>query len=303
MNSLEPFTIGRHGYPLLLQTGETANGVEHLIDRQHPHDLFMELAASYSISSERNAAFVYAGLPGEPALGPPTFMHRFSGMDIPESPITHHWLDSSHITFGVLTAGLVLADLKLEASRFTGREPDQHRLDIEEPHLDSHSFRATWNPRPSTSLQASYGRIESPEQLAPDVDVDRTTISAAWQRQGSGSQWGSMLAWGRNRAHPGHILDAWLLESTLRWRDRHTAFTRIERVEKDELFEESDPRAGRVFTVGRIGAGYIVDFLHAPEHIGGLGVSGSISLVPAALEDDYGDMPISGLFFFRLAVR
>src|SRR6185295_3951046 len=108
MLSAEPATIGKQGYPLLLQTGETADGRTPLIDRQHPHDLFMELAGTYSVSSGNRSLYVYAGLPGEPALGPPAFMHRFSGMNDPQAPITHHWLDSSHITYGVLTAGAVI---------------------------------------------------------------------------------------------------------------------------------------------------------------------------------------------------
>src|SRR5947207_2195132 len=140
MLSPDPF-MGANGYPLLLATGETADGRTPLIDRQHPHDLFMELAASYSYNlSSNSSVFLYAGLPGEPALGPSAFMHRTSGMDIPEAPITHHWLDSTHITFGVLTAGVVMDKWKIEASAFRGREPDQHRFDLEAPRL--HSFAA-----------------------------------------------------------------------------------------------------------------------------------------------------------------
>ena len=106
MLSLDP-TQGKSGYPLLFQTGETADGETHLVDRQHPHDLFMELAASYSVPlGHEGSAFVYFGLPGEPALGPPAFMHRFSAMRNPEAPLTHHWLDSTHITFGVATVGV-----------------------------------------------------------------------------------------------------------------------------------------------------------------------------------------------------
>ena len=124
--------MGKSGYPLLLASGETADGVEHLVDRQHPHDFFMELSASYSVKlAEKASAFVYAGLPGEPAFGPPAFMHRQSISTSPEAPITHHWLDSTHITFGVVTAGLVYDRAKLEVSRFNGREPDQHRWNIE----------------------------------------------------------------------------------------------------------------------------------------------------------------------------
>ena len=144
MLSPDPF-MGPRGYPLLLATGETADGKTPLVDRQHPHDLFMELAGTYSRRLSANSSwFVYAGLPGEPALGPSAFMHRTSGMDIPEAPITHHWLDSTHITFGVVTTGLVLDRIKIEASAFRGREPDQHRYDIEAPRLDSFSARVSW---------------------------------------------------------------------------------------------------------------------------------------------------------------
>ncbi|MGZ8364677.1 MAG: hypothetical protein ACXW3D_11375, partial [Caulobacteraceae bacterium] len=133
MLSPDPF-MGAEGYPLLLATGETANGVTHLVDRQHPHDLFMELSATYAHQiTERDSVFVYAGLPGEPAFGPPAFMHRLSIMDSPEAPISHHWLDSTHITFGVVTAGFVHDTWKIEASAFKGREPDEHRYDIETP--------------------------------------------------------------------------------------------------------------------------------------------------------------------------
>ncbi len=93
MMSLDPATVGRKGYPDLLQTGETADGNTPLIDHQHPHDLFMELAGTYSHPTmEGQSAFVYFGYPGEPALGPVTFMHRYSGIEFPEAPITHHCL-------------------------------------------------------------------------------------------------------------------------------------------------------------------------------------------------------------------
>ena len=160
--------MGKRGYPLLLASGETADGVTGLVDRQHPHDLFMELSASYSHPiGEGSSAFLYAGLPGEPAFGPPAFMHRLSIMDSPEAPISHHWLDSTHVSFGVVTAGLVVDGFKLEASRFNGREPDQHRWDIETGPLDSTSLRLSWNPTPNLALQASWAHLASPEQLAP----------------------------------------------------------------------------------------------------------------------------------------
>lgn len=130
--------MGKSGYPLLLASGETADGVEHLIDRQHPHDFFMELSASVSQDIGRGSSlFLYGGLPGEPAFGPPAFMHRGAAMQSPQAPISHHWLDSTHISFGVLTGGVVLGPGKLELSRFNGREPDQYRWNIETGPLDS----------------------------------------------------------------------------------------------------------------------------------------------------------------------
>ena len=302
MLSAEPATIGRRGYPLLLQTGETADGVTPLVDRQHPHDLFMELAGVYSVSRGDRSLFLYAGLPGEPALGPPAYMHRFSGLDIPVAPIAHHWLDSSHISHGVLTAGAVADRVKIEASAFKGREPDQHRWDIESPKLDSHAFRLSVNPAPALALQASYGRLASPEQLEPAVDQDRATASAMVDGDWSGGHWEATLAWGRNRNRPGHTLDAWLGEATAE-HEAHTLFARAERVEKDELFEAPDPRAGRVFAVGELGAGYRYDLRRA-EHLAlGLGVMGTLALVPDALRDAYGSTPASLLVFASARLR
>ena len=304
MLSLEPATIGKEGYPLLLQTGETADGRTHLIDRQHPHDLFMELAGTYNVSSGNRSLFVYGGLPGEPALGPPAFMHRFSGLNIPVAPITHHWLDSSHITFGVLTAGAVVDRIKVEASAFRGREPDQDRWDIETPKLDSHAFRVSVNPTERWSLQVSYGRIHSPEQLEPEVDQDRTTASAMYDGTlGDTGRWEGTLAWGRNRNRPGHLLDALTAEVTAEFAERHTFFARAERVEKDELFLEPDSRAGQAFDVGELTAGYRYDFWRHGHMALGVGAAGTVSQIPRSLRDTYGDSPTSGLLFVRAALH
>src|SRR5579862_3540484 len=146
MLSLDP-AMGKGGYPLLFQTGETADGVTTLVDRQHPHDFFMELSAAYSQPlGDSGSVSIYGGLPGEAALGPPSFMHRFSGMRIPEAPLTHHWLDSTHVTMGVVTLAATQGPITVEASAFNGREPDQFRWNIETRAFDSWSARATWNP-------------------------------------------------------------------------------------------------------------------------------------------------------------
>jgi hypothetical protein len=304
MISIEPATIGKEGYPLLLQTGETADGRTPLIDRQHPHDLFMELAGTYSLSSGNRSLFLYGGLPGEPALGPPAFMHRFSGVNLPIAPITHHWLDSTHITYGVLTAGAVVDRVKVEASAFRGREPDEDRWDIESPKLDSHSFRLSVNPTERWALQVSYGRIHSPEQLEPDVSQDRTTASAIYDGTwGDAGRWEGTLAWGRNQNRPGHLLDAFTAEAAFESGERHTFFARAERVEKDELLLEPDARAGQVFNVGELTAGYRYDFLRRDHVAIGIGAAGTLSQVPGELQDVYGNTPASVLVFAHAALH
>jgi hypothetical protein len=300
MWSLEPATVGRNGYPELLQTGETGNGRTELIDRQHPHDLFMELALTYSVPiHDDSAAFVYFGWPGEPALGPATFMHRFSGMDNPEAPITHHWLDSTHITEGVATVGYIWKQFKVDGSVFTGREPDQHRWDIEEPRFDSYAVRLTWNPTRAWSAQVSYGWLDSPEQLHPDIDSERVTASVSYHKSWNKNNWQTMFAWGRNQNDPGHDLDGFLIESLANFHDTQTVFVRGERVEKDELFSDTHPLAGKKFTVHKLSAGYIYDFPAWHKVRFGIGAMGGVHFLPESLQRTYGNTPLSGLLFVR----
>ena len=180
MMSLDPLTEGGRGYPLLFQTGESWNG-EALHDRQHPHDLFDELSFSFSQKFDHDfSGYIYFGYPGEPALGPPAFMHRPSAMDDPDAPIGHHWQDSTHITFGVATLVCVWRNIKIEGSIFTGREPDEDRYDFDQPRFDSYSGRLSWNPTRNLALQVSYGYIKSPEALEPELNIHRTTASAIY---------------------------------------------------------------------------------------------------------------------------
>ena len=301
MVSADPL-MGKRGYPLLLQTGESANG-QPLIDRQHPHDLFMELAASYSHPlGERSSAFIYAGLPGEPALGPPAFMHRFSGEDNPEAPISHHWLDSTHITYGVVTLGYVYDRLKIEGSVFRGREPDENRYDIETGKLDSASIRLSYNPTKEWALQVSRGRIKSPEDLHPDVDLTRTTASAIYQRTFGAAETQTTLAWGRNAPNHGEATNVLLLESAVRFARTHTFFARAERADKNELFLEPDPRAEDKFRVGKLSLGYVYD-LPRDSHFR-IGVGGLVSRyhLPAELDSVYGN-PTSFMLFARIKIQ
>jgi hypothetical protein len=303
MLSADPL-MGKSGYPLLLQTGETADGTTPLVDRQHPHDLFMELAASYSHPlSETSSIFGYMGLPGEPALGPPAFMHRFSGIDNPEAPISHHWMDSTHITYGVVTLGYVLGAFKIEGSVFRGREPDQFRYNIETGPLDSSSVRLSLNPGANWSLQVSRGHIKSPESLEPDVNVNRTTASAIYNRQYESANWQTTLAWGRTAASIGTTTDAYLLESAIRLQKTHTFFGRIERADKNELFDNPSPLAGQTFTVNKASMGYVYDIPTQSHYRVGIGGLVSFYSLPGELDSFYGSNPTSFMLFARVKIQ
>jgi len=298
MLSADP-VMGKSGYPLLFQSGESADGHTPLIDRQHPHDLLMEAALTYSHELNKDGAlFVYAGLPGEPALGPQTFMHRLSGMDNPEAPLGHHWLDSTHISWGVVTAGYTFKQLKLEASGFNGREPDENRYNIELRPLDSYAARITYNPTANLSLQASFGRLASPEQLEPDVSVRRSTASVSYNAP-VGVWWQTTVAFGHNSPSSGAGSNAWLLESALKPAPGHTLFARLERVDKDELFLPGEPLFGRSFTIEKLSVGYIYDLLRWGALDLGLGGLISSYSFPSTLNETYSFRPTSFMVFVR----
>ena len=296
--------MGKRGYPLLLASGETADGEHHLIDRQHPHDFFMELSASASQNIGPNSSiFLYGGLPGEPAFGPPAFMHREAIMDSPEAPISHHWLDSTHISFGVLTAGLVLDRFKVEVSRFNGREPDQHRWNIETGPLDSTAVRLSWNPTNSLSLQGSWGHFVEPEQLEPGVNQKRWSASALYAREiVPGTRFAGTLAWGRKTIH-GHDDDAFTAEASLK-RGLWTVFSRGEITENRELVHEHGDDEARAYRVGKISLGAVRDFRVA-EHLSvGLGGLVAVNFVPDALAPLYGGSnPTGAMGFVRLKLQ
>jgi hypothetical protein len=303
MVSLDPL-MGSNGYPLLLQTGETADGRTALVDRQHPHNGVMELGGVYSRPVTKSVStFVYIAWPGEPALGPVTFMHRFSGELDPAAPITHHWLDSTHTSSGVVTLGVAGGPFKLEASSFTGREPNQNRWNLDHPTFDSWSSRATVNPTAHLSFQLSAGRLHSPEQLTPKVDQWRTTASGTYDLPLPKGHWQSLLAWGRDRNMPGNRLDAGLLESAAN-HDRDTVFFRVEYAQKDELFDDdpASPLSGRVFDVVEYTTGYFRTF---PLTQGlGFDVGGLFSryTLPSSLRATYGAAPVSFMLFTRVRI-
>lgn len=292
--------MGARGYPLLLASGETANGRDRLVDRQHPHDFVMELSASVSQKiGKTGSIFLYGGLPGEPAFGPPAFMHREAIQDSPEAPISHHWLDSTHISFGVITAGLVLGNVKAEISRFNGREPDQHRWNIETGPLDSTSLRLSWNPTRTLSLQGSWGHFTDPEQLEPGVDQKRWSASALYAQEiAPGWKLAGTLAWGRKTIED-HKDDAWAAEVSVKhggW----TVFGRGETVENRELVADPEEH-GPAYRVGKVSLGAVRDFRIAKNvSLGGGGLF-AINFVPDSIAPLYGGHnPTGAMGFVRL---
>jgi hypothetical protein len=294
--------MGRAGYPLLFQTGETADGETALVDRQHPHDFFMELAASYSLRlGEEGSVFLYGGLPGEPALGPAAFMHRASGVEIPEAPLSHHWLDSTHITFGVATLGATYGPWKVEASGFNGREPDQNRWNIETRSFDSASGRLTFNPSANWSAQVSYGYLAEPEQLEPGEWVRRTTASVSHTRASGPAHWSTTLAAGINESEH-HEQPAVLLESSRRLQFPVTVFGRAEWVRNSHLVE-AGPLAGEEFDVYKLSLGASYEVATIGPLALAVGALGSIYRFDEALETEYGSDPVSGMVFVRTSIR
>lgn len=323
MASLEP-SLGKEGYPLLLQTGESADGRNPLFDRQHPHDLLMEVAAAYERPlGKAGSFFVYFAPVGEPALGPSAFVHRFSASDNPVAPLSHHWLDGTHISHGVLTLGYARAGkLKLEASAFNGREPDSERWDVDSFALDSFAARLSFNPSSNWSLQVSAARASEPDRLHPSLDVVRFTASATYNRPLARGNWQTTLAYGRNDTErltaapeslpPGvHIhftpgvspvQHAILAETDLRFRNRHAVFGRAEWAEKNELFLAADRRHDLVYDVGKVGLGYVFDFVTLPSLRIGAGGYGAALFVPSELDFVYGKRPLSWGVFVRVKI-
>jgi len=306
MVSLEPLTIGARGYPLLLQSGETFRGGP-LHDRQHPHDLFMELSALYERAiSRRIGATMYVAPVGEPAIGPVAYMHRPSALNDPFAPLAHHWTDATHITYGVLTAGLFTKHVKLEGTLFNGREPDEDRYDFDFHPLDSYGTRLSVNPTPHWALSASYGYLKQPEALHPNENQHRVGASILHTvRLGRQGEWASALIYGANkhvapgRAAPGHWEQAILAESNLQLDGSNSIFGRVEYVRKSaEELALGGGFAGQEFDLGTLALGYVREFAGFHGATFGVGARGAVNLVPAALESVYGRRTPMGLAVF-----
>lgn len=303
MGSLEPATVPPGGTPQLFQTGETYGG-RPLVDRQHPHDLFMELSARYTLPlSERLALFVYGAPVGEPALGPSAYMHRPSSADDALAPLAHHLQDSTHITMGVLSAGVQWGRWQAEGSLFRGREPDENRWNLDLGPLDSYSGRLSYAPSPNLALQVSSGDLTRPEALEPG-DLRRTTASIQHNLPLPGSNWASALVWGQNTKlglTPRQVTSGLLLESTLDLARNHL-YGRFEAVDKTGLLAnlpggEADEAIVRPILALTLG---VVHDLRLRPLVVGIGADATIYAQPGDLSATYGGNPMAFRIYLRV---
>ncbi len=310
MLSLEPATVTERQYPLLFQQGETAYG-KPIADGQHPHDFVMEAAALYDLRLGGNSLLSFYLAPvGDPAIGPVAYPHRESAIENPVGTLGHHQEDSTHISDDVLTAGLTHGWVRLEVSGFHGREPDEHRWQVQQGAIDSWSTRLTLQPGDNWSGQYSYGRLHSPEALFPTEDQERMTASVMYNRPSVRKDWGnwaSTLGWGRTRDLPDDLIEnSYLLELTLRFDRRNYAFTRMEDVDRTNellLGEELLPPGFREEPAGRVQAytfGYDREEGGLPHLSAAFGAQVTAYRTDSILRPVYGPDPMGVVVFLRL---
>jgi hypothetical protein len=302
MMSLDPFTVGKCGYPDLLASGELCNGAQ-LHDRQHPHDLFMEVAVRYQHPINDQLAYeIYGGPVAEPALGPTAFPHRVSALPNPIAPISHHWFDATHVSFGVVTGGVYGRRWKAEGSLFNGREPDENRDDFDFGTLDSYSGRFWFLPTDRWALQVSAGHLKEAELRPggePPVDVDRVTTSATYHRplQGTGV-WATTVAWGRNSDPAEDATHAFLFETSATFSERHIVFGRAELNQKNGGDLAVPALEETISELSKLQGGYTYEFPKVGRVVPALGGSVWVSFVPDRLARYYGGTRSSGVAIF-----
>jgi hypothetical protein len=307
MLSLDPATITNRRYPELFQLGETAYG-NPIVDGQHPHNLFMEMALLYDLKlGEDGLLSFYAAPVGDPAIGPEAFPHRASASEDTLAPLGHHLEDSTHISDDVLTVGLAYKIARVEASAFHGREPGENRWIIDAGALDSWSARVTVNPAANWSGQYSIARLKGPEQLFPNEDTLRMTASIRYNRPFARGNWTTLLLWGRNRDIPSEqIYNGYLAESTVRFAKNNYAWTRIENVDRSNellLGENPLPPGFDERFLARVQAysfGYDREFNFIPHVSSALGGQYTLYTKPAFLDPIYGSNTMGVLLFLRL---
>ncbi len=307
MLSLEPATISQRQFPELFQQGETAFG-RPIVDGQHPHDFFMELAALYDYKLSDNTMLSFYGAPmGDPAMGPVAYPHRASASEDPLASLGHHLQDSAHISDDVVTAGITYRNARLEASGFHGREPDEYRWDLDSGKIDSWSTRVTVNPGQNWSAQYSIAQMHSPEALAPGEDLRRMTASVMYNLPLHNGNLASLLLWGRNQSLlDGNVGNGYLFESTLQFENKNRTWTRIENVDRtNELLLGENPLppgfTEKYFArVQAYTAGYDREVGNIPHLSTALGGQFTWYGVPDILRQTYGSHPVGGALFLHV---
>lgn len=297
--TLEPFTLDPLGSPQAFQTGETYRNAP-LIDYQHPHDLVMHLGAELARRAGRDGEVILgAALVGGPPIGPPAFMHRASALENPQVPLSHHQLDATHITHGLVLAGVRLGRWRVEAAAFHGQEPDEQRTDLDTGALDSQAVQLAY-VRGGWSAQVSQAWLTRPERLST-YDAERSTASVQYARTSGARQISWTLALGQNREAHGN-LEAWLFETVVRPSRHWAAYSRVEWLDKDILDAGFHPiGVGHVHRQSRVGAftlGGVRDLVTGTFGRVGLGADVTTYRVPANLREAYGG-PVSAHLFLR----
>ncbi len=298
MFSAESLTSPHTGFTDLFQTGETYHG-QPLVDHQHPHNVFAELSLYYIAPlNHKVSCLFYGGPAAEPALGPVVYLHRASAAELPLAPLSHHLQDSTHTSFGAVTTGLDVERFRIEGSLFNGREPDEKRYTIQFASLDSWSARLSVAASRNWTAQYSYGRLEHPEALEPGSQR-RQTASVEYVRPFARGSWATSMIWGRvHKVFDDHNLNGYLLETTANFKLRNYAFSRVELVDKDELFPNNPS-----FPSYRIGAytfGGARDLLQSRLWQLALGADFTFYSKPATLDPAYGRNPVSFQIFLRV---
>ncbi len=298
MFSAESLTSPHPGFPELFQTGETYHG-QPLVDHQHPHNVFAELSLYYIAPlNHKVSCLFYGGPAAEPALGPVVYLHRASAAELPLAPLSHHLQDSTHTSFGAVTTGLDVERFRIEGSLFNGREPDEKRYTIQFASLDSWSARLSVAASRNWTAQYSYGRLEHPEALEPGSQR-RQTASVEYVRPFAKGSWATTAVWGRvHQEFDNHNLNGYLLETTANFKSRNYAFSRMELVDKDELFPD-DPLLPS-FRVGAYSFGGARDLVQSRLWRLALGADLTFYSKPSTLVSSYGENPISFQIFLRV---
>jgi hypothetical protein len=298
MLSAESLTSPHPGFPQIFQTGETYHGAP-LVDHQHPHNVFGELSAYYSLPVARSVSWLlYGGPAAEPALGPVAYLHRASVSELPAAPLGHHLQDSTHTSFGVVTTGVVINRFKVEGSVFNGREPNEERWSIQLAALDSWSGRASVAPSRNWVAQYSFGKLIHPEALEPGSE-QRQSASIEYNRPFRRGNWATSVVWGRKRKEEtATVLNSYLVESTVNFMRSNYAYSRLELVDKDELFPQA--AAHPAYRIGGYTFGGVRDLVQ--NHAGQLGLGADVTFYskPAVLNSAYGMNPVSFRVFLRV---